>query len=262
MSEYRFLHFSDLHFKQHAAREGLEHLLTHVFHPLQNIAESLRAEPEPPDFILLTGDLAHEGDEEEYRALRQSLEDICRGIPVIAMPGNHDRRPAYWKAYCETEPQPNGWVHWVGGLRIVALDSGGGLQGEITDAQAEWLRGVLAGPAADGTLLALHHPLLPGQDGAEEARLSPGFPQLVAESDIRGIFCGHTHRNCIGRFAGKPYVTADSIAFTWNVRGGTARCENHAGYVWGRLRGGELTVQIKQAVPPVESVACFPIDQP
>ena len=41
-----------------------------------------------PDLLLATGDLSEDGSRTSYLALRNYLKPL--GIPVLALPGNHD----------------------------------------------------------------------------------------------------------------------------------------------------------------------------
>jgi 3',5'-cyclic-AMP phosphodiesterase len=100
-------------------------------------------------------------------------------------------------------------VTWVGGLRIVVLDSTvpGHVHGELSPAQLAWLEAELAEPAPAGTVLALHHPPLP-----TSSRLSAGiqlrdrstFAAILAGTDVRVVLAGHTHVVSAGTVAGIP----------------------------------------------------------
>jgi predicted MPP superfamily phosphohydrolase len=46
------------------------------------------------DAILASGDLADHGDIQEYEQVKAEL---TAGVPVLMLPGNHDRRSAYRK---------------------------------------------------------------------------------------------------------------------------------------------------------------------
>lgn len=50
---------------------------------------------------MLTGDLVHEGTEEDYRYLREVIERERGGIPVIPVLGNHDFKQAFYRATWE-----------------------------------------------------------------------------------------------------------------------------------------------------------------
>src|SRR3546814_6114943 len=82
--------------------------------------------------------------------------------------GNHDDRASFREHLlpaeeAESPSAPVDRVDELDGLRIVTLDTSvpGFHHGEISDAQLDWLAGVLSTPAPLGTILALHHPPVP-----------------------------------------------------------------------------------------------------
>src|SRR3546814_12565775 len=77
--------------------------------------------------------------------------------------GNHDDRASFREHLlpaeeAESPSSPVDRVDELDGLRIVTLDTSvpGFHHGEISDAQLDWLAGVLSTPAPLGTILALH----------------------------------------------------------------------------------------------------------
>ncbi|MFA9379890.1 MAG: hypothetical protein ACERKO_02405, partial [Acetanaerobacterium sp.] len=98
------------------------------------------------------------------------------------------------------------------------------------------------------------HPLIPNQDGLGTPRYDSSLTKLIANSDIAGIFCGHTHHNLITQFASKPYFTADSMAYSLSTQGDTASFEGIAAYNRMTLIDKTLSVQVK-LVAPVPAVA-------
>jgi 3',5'-cyclic AMP phosphodiesterase CpdA len=138
--------------------------------------------------------------------------------------GNHDDRAAM-RQHLLAEPasgEPLDRVYLVDGLRIVALDTSvpGHHYGEVTDAQLEWLAGVLDVPAPFGTVLAIHHPPLPTVadlavtvELREQHRLAP----VLAGTDVRAILAGHLHYSSFGTFAGIPVSVASSTCYTQDL---------------------------------------------
>lgn len=57
---------------------------------LNEAADHLKSLEQQPDIVVITGDLADSGDLDAYHILRDTLTQL--GIPVHAVPGNHDRR--------------------------------------------------------------------------------------------------------------------------------------------------------------------------
>lgn len=262
METVRFLHLSDLHFRKNYEDWGFQSLLKKLPDPLEYLEECLAKEIKRGlDFVLLTGDLSHDGTGEDYAALRDALNALLGGVPWVALPGNHDSRAPFEAELRGREAvlSPCGdAVYEVDGLRIITLDTGTGIAGEIRADQSEWLRSVLSVPGGKGSILAVHHPLIPNQEGLGVAKMDPGLPDLLAESDVLGIFCGHTHRNYIGAFAGKPYCTADSMSYVMEESGPNTYLKSAAAYTRAVLCGGTLSVQVRQLAPAPAAAACFP----
>lgn len=255
----RFLQLSDLHLVFHAPEgDRLGTALADHIRPLELVRKALRAEcAEPPDFLLLTGDLADRGGAREYQALRGLLREEMPGVPVVALPGNHDGREAFCRYMLDEPPRVSvDQVFDIDGLRVIALDTGEG--GVITREQTVWIEQLLRRPAPRGTLLAMHHPLY-RQSPMNPAGFPPDFAPLVARSDIAGIFCGHTHENYVGSFAGKLYVTADACSFTVGGQDDKMFCELCAGYVRAELGPHGLSVQMKRAASAADASVRFPI---
>lgn len=254
----RFLQLTDLHLRFHASKgEKVAELLAERMHPLELVRLALReARANRPEFVLLTGDLAHEGGAEEYDALAGLLHEELPKATAVFLPGNHDDRSAFCTYLLHEPPRASvNRTYDLDGLHVVALDSGTG--GAITPEQTAWLEDMLRTPAPRGTLLALHHPLY-RQNPMNPASYPSAFRDLIARGGIDGIFCGHTHENWFGHFAGVPYVTADACSFTVEERDGQQFCLPCAGYVLAELGPQGLCVQMKRAAAPGAS-ARFPI---
>lgn len=248
------LHLSDLHFRKQYDDTGFQALLKKLPNPLENLKACLELEKHRRiGLVLLTGDLCHDGTQEDYAALREALDDLLGGIPWVALPGNHDNRAAM------SLEMPGAYdsVRYFGGFRVVTLDTGLGITGEIGADQMSWLRSTLGSPAEQGTLLALHHPLLPNQEGLGTAHVEGDLAGLIAKSDVLGIFCGHTHRNDTGLFAGKPYFTADSLSNIMEEIGPDTYLKSAAAYSRISLEGGSFSIQVRQLAPAPAVAACF-----
>jgi len=78
-----------------------------------------------PDLVLLSGDLVDKGEVDEYAMLRRLLAAL--DIPCLVIPGNHDDRDAFRRAFADhAYLPPSGPFNYVvadrGPVRIVALD--------------------------------------------------------------------------------------------------------------------------------------------
>lgn len=263
MHMMRFIHLSDLHFRKKYSENGFETLIAAKQHPKDNFYKCMDNEiVKNLDFVLVTGDLTHEGEEEDYRELRKIFDEEMGDIPLIVLPGNHDQREAFCCGFLEKGTQEKlDSVHKIRGLRIITMDTGKTENGIITKKQIKWLKDTLSEPSSMGSILALHHPLIANQDGFPCAEYCRELYEVIAQSDIIGIFCGHTHHNYISQFASKPYFTADSMAFSISLKNDNLYFENHSAYTIMQLHNGILSAQIKQVVPAPTIIASFSPDR-
>ncbi|MEO7587829.1 MAG: phosphodiesterase [Arachnia sp.] len=193
---------------------------------LAELLDGLEAASVHPSAIIFTGDLADRGEADAYRSLRDVVEPVAArlGAHVIWAVGNHDDRTRMRTELLEvpSSMEPYDHVVLLGGLRIIVLDTSvpGWHYGEIEPAQLEWLRGVLAVPAPEGSILALHHPPVPCvQDLAVtvELRDQAALADVLRGSDVRTIIGGHLHYSTAATFAGIPVSVAASTCYTQDL---------------------------------------------
>lgn len=179
-----------------------------------------------PEAMIFTGDLADRGEGGAYKQLREVVEPVAEriGAQVIWVMGNHDNRINLRTALLDApaDDSPYDRVFMLGGLRIIVLDSSvpGHSWGEIEPSQYDWLRDVLAEPAPEGSILALHHPPIPCvQDYpvTVELRDQPPLAALLAGSDVRTIIAGHLHYSSFATFAGIPVSVAAATCYTQDL---------------------------------------------
>ncbi|MDV6285391.1 phosphodiesterase [Rhodococcus jostii] len=221
--DHYILHVSDTHFVTDGA---LLHDSVDSDANLSRLFERLEKAGRRPEAIVFTGDLADRGEPEAYVRLRRIVEPAAErlGAKVIWVMGNHDARPAFRSGLLDTEPTQDSVdaVVDVNGLRIIVLDSTvpGFHHGLISDEQLAWLTDVLAEPAPHGTLLALHHPPVPGLlDAIESVELKEQhrLERVLAGTDVRGILAGHLHYSTTCTFAGIPVSVASATCYTQDL---------------------------------------------
>ena len=135
----RFVQISDSHigFNKDANHD--------VVGTLRAAIGKIKAMPDPPEFVLHTGDLTHLSKPEEFDTLQQVLSELS--LPVFYVPGEHDVLNDDGKGYLERFGKNTtgaGWhsfdhsgVHFVGLVNVVNLKAGG--LGTLGDEQLEWL---------------------------------------------------------------------------------------------------------------------------
>lgn len=219
MESHMLLQLTDLHLVASGAlRPGVD--------PLANLdiaVELITSSASRPEAIILTGDLVDGGDPASYALLRQRTDIIraATGAQVVFMPGNHDDRRAFRECLLDTEPSdaPIDQVHWLGGLRVISLDTviPGSDGGSLTSPQLDWLGSLLATPAPDGTILALHHPpadspIVPmaAIGLADRDRLE----SVIEGSDICLVIAGHNHHAGSAMFGRIPLWMGPALAYT------------------------------------------------
>ncbi|MCC9194284.1 phosphodiesterase [Arthrobacter sp. zg-Y916] len=193
---------------------------------LQAVFERLESAERKPEAIIFTGDLTDKGEAEAYDHLRSIVEPAAdkMGAKVIWVMGNHDRRETFKERLLDEAPSmaPLDRVYEVNGLRIITLDSTvpGYHHGELSDAQLTWLRSQLRTPAAEGTILALHHPPVPSVQDLTvlvELRHQRDLAAAVAGTDVRAIIAGHLHYSTFTTFAGIPVSVASATCYTQDL---------------------------------------------
>jgi Icc protein len=189
---------------------------------LDRILERLRAGDQAIDAMVFTGDLADIAEPEAYRWIRSRVEPVAEelGAQLVWVMGNHDERAPYARELFDDDTDgPQDRVHHANGLRIIALDTTvpGYHHGAISDEQLDWLAEELATPAANGTVLAMHHPPLEAHNpfvriiGLDEREALAG---VIAGTDVRTILAGHLHYSTFGLFAGVSVGVASASCYT------------------------------------------------
>jgi 3',5'-cyclic AMP phosphodiesterase CpdA len=185
---------------------------------LRETVDAVRRLPDRPDAVLVTGDLADNGADDEYEVVRDAVAAI--GAPVYVLPGNHDKRDALRRSF-ELDGDAGTPVRAaadLGPLRLVMLDSTvpGHDHGELDDEQLAWLDAELAVAPEQPTIVAMHHPpLLTGSDVWDEFALLSRARIALADAVIRHrnvsrIVAGHVHRTIVADLAGQVVLAIPS----------------------------------------------------
>ncbi|MDY7105494.1 MAG: phosphodiesterase [Actinomycetota bacterium] len=156
-----------------------------------------------PDLVLVTGDLADEGTDDELARVASLLARL--DAPCRVLPGNHDTRDGMRRAFADHDYLPaSGHLSWVDDgwpLRVVGLDTTvpGHHHGELDPDRLAWLDEVLSARPDQATLVAMHHP--PFDSGLwwmDRQGLLAGRRELRAllgrHRQVVRVVCGHQHR--------------------------------------------------------------------
>ena len=186
-----------------------------------------RAQDNGAQFVLLCGDLAHDGTEEQHRYFAGLLRGFEQesGIPVYVVPGNHDyykTTPAEFREYyadfgydealARDDATASYTADLPGGYRLIAVDSN--LPGKDGDGLDErlfgWIGAQAGSAAADGKtpIAMMHHPLLEPIPYASIlmkdfiVRDHEDVAEQFTKWGVSYVFTGHEHANNITSFTG------------------------------------------------------------
>ncbi|MCA0922848.1 phosphodiesterase [Pseudooceanicola nanhaiensis] len=185
------------------------------------LVASLAALTVRPDVILFSGDLGEDATEEEYAHVGAGLRSL--GLPVLAVPGNHDAR-APMLAQLPDMVRETGSGHLclcedLGPLVVIGLDTlvPGTPHGELCADRLAWLDTQLKTHQDRDVLIIMHHPPLEtGLQDMDSMGLLSGrdalAAQVAAHGRVRAILCGHMHRAIQGSFGGAPVRVSPSAS--------------------------------------------------
>ncbi|MCM2293090.1 phosphodiesterase [Allorhizobium sp. BGMRC 0089] len=172
----------------------------------------------PVDVVIVSGDLTDFGSPQEYRRFRAITSALT--MPILAVPGNHDRREAMRAAFADEDfmPQdgPINWHRTFEHLHVIGLDTlvEGEPYGLLTDETLAWLEKVLNGLDDRPVLIALHHPPFITRIGhMDRQNLKNGDALFAVLAQAKGevrLACGHVHRMIATVQAGHAVFIAPS----------------------------------------------------
>ena len=185
---------------------------------LQVTIQSVLSLRQPPDAVVVTGDLSDFGRPIEYARLRELLAPLT--MPLYLLPGNHDDRERLREAFpdhswlaaplrTEDGAAAIQYAARIGSLHLLTLDTvaPGKSHGELCDVRLDWLESALDACAGEPVILAMHHPPFTTLIGhMDKIGLMSGIERLAAivsrHANVERIICGHLHRAIDVRFAG------------------------------------------------------------
>ena len=190
----------------------------------ERVVRHIQSLDRAPDLVIHTGDITHCNEVAEYEIAKKMLAPFAARLHVI--PGNKDRRENMRTVFgpaagggarlCD---HPIQYVVKAGAMSLVMLDTltDTSNKGAFCAERAAWLDRQLSdidGPAA----VFMHHPSyetpgLPDIFHFDEPESAQRFEAMIAKhAHVRGIFCGHAHRNTKGTVAGVPAMTLTAMS--------------------------------------------------
>jgi 3',5'-cyclic AMP phosphodiesterase CpdA len=185
---------------------------------LPKAVAAVNALPEPPDFVVFTGDLTHTTDDPQERRRRLGeFRDIVSALRVKTvhfMPGEHDASLDRGAAFQEFfGPTHYSFDHQ--GVHFIVLDNVSDPAARIGDEQLAWFASDLARQPKEGRLVVFtHRPLFDlypqwdwaTRDGARAVEL------LMPYSNVT-VFYGHIHQEHHFMTGHIPHHSAKSLIF-------------------------------------------------
>ncbi len=216
------------------------------------IADINRLEKQP-DLVIHTGDISHCNREAEYKKAHSLLRHLS--MPFYVIPGNKDRR----ENIADVFELPDGFIQQVietPDWQLLLLDtlSDTSNKGNYCQARLQWLENALS-MATKPVAIFMHHPSFEMADNPypfqfEHRQMAETFDQMVTDFDqVKGIFCGHAHRNTNGKVGDIPAMTLTAMSL--DRRKGTYPSEMAGKPIYQLIEfaeGGSFKCQIKAAI--------------
>ena len=169
------------------------------------------------DLVVVTGDLANDGDESAYRLLCDTLAPLSCEVRLLL--GNHDNRDCFRHVFPEAPVDSRGFIQSAlttsdGALQLLFLDSHepATIGGKYCQLRLDWLATELAKAPDIPAVIFIHHP--PFDVGfAHFKHIGFHGPEALLETlynhpaGIRHMFFGHIHISLSG-------ITEGGISYT------------------------------------------------
>ncbi|MCF3936552.1 phosphodiesterase [Acuticoccus sp. M5D2P5] len=184
--------------------------------------DRVNAEHPEIEAVLVTGDLTDLGEEEAYNRAAMLLARFA--VPVLVIPGNHDRADVMRDAFAAFPGVATAAVDGkichateIGGVTVVSLDTlvANAPHGTVGVEQLDWLDATLA--AATGpALVAMHHPpFAVGIGFMDRVSLTDSAALaavLTRHPNVMRVVCGHVHRTIVGAVGRVPAIAVPGVA--------------------------------------------------
>ncbi|MGW7609981.1 metallophosphoesterase [Streptomyces sp. NPDC054766] len=216
-----FAQLSDIHLGQNRAGDGG----ARAGERARRVMRFLDRLPGCLDAVLVTGDIADHGTDEEYKEFLTIAGDRDEGPPLLTCPGNHDVRATYRRHLLGEDGADRSdavnQVHRLPGATFLMCDSSipGRDDGALTAETLAWLdRELTDDPRDVPAFVVLHHPPvplhLPYVDGIRLTDERSLVALLERHPRVAAVLCGHAHTAAATTFAGRPLVVSPGTVST------------------------------------------------
>jgi len=194
-------------------------------HDFERTIADINALDPAPDVIIHTGDVVHNGREDEYAAAVRILAKAR--APVYVIPGNKDDR-----ANLRTAFSPRGYLEPGSEfiqyavedypVRLIAADTlnARSNKGDFCSQRAARLIDLIAAEKSKPVAVFAHHPPFEVKVGPEPFNFeSPEMMErlqrtLQQSGKVIAVFSGHVHRGTAGQFGSIPVIVVPCVATT------------------------------------------------
>lgn len=192
-----------------------------------------------PDAIIITGDLAHDGEPATYQYIANSLKPL--NAPVYYILGNHDHSANAKQVY--PLAAVNSDLHCLfDKWQIILLDSNhlpetNSYQGEVSQAELHRLDHLMNQHADKWTVIAMHHNLPEHVErgvAIEVRNHHQVLTYLEQYPDIKIVLSGHVHQEFMIVQNGISYLSAPATGYQSTSQSGYVTGET-PGYRWLKL---------------------------
>ncbi|WP_069768141.1 metallophosphoesterase [Streptomyces sp. LUP30] len=221
-----FAQLSDLHLGQNRTGDGGARAAERA----RRVLTYLDRLPGRLDAVLVSGDLADHGTDEEYEEFLALAGARAAGArdsrpPLLVCPGNHDVRAPFRRHLLPGDgadrDTPADRAHRLPGATFLMCDSSvpGEDHGVLTAETLDWLdRELTDDPRHVPAFVVLHHPPVPlSVPYVDEIRLrdEESFAALLRRHPrVVAVLCGHAHTAAATTFAGRPLLVAPGTVST------------------------------------------------
>ena len=222
---------------------------------LKQVLDLLRQQEQQDYFLVITGDLAQDGERGAYERLEEWLGEWHGRYAVV--PGNHDDRGLLSDVLTlptlslQEAPDAICFSHQVGEWRLIGLDTQvpGAVYGTLSERQRKWLLGELDQHASQPTVLFTHHPPFSvSSSWADGIGLNNGelFWQSVAgHPQLRAVVSGHVHQDFTTTNGGVLCLTTPATSFQFTPGSSAAQVDLVApGFRQLRLEGDGIDTEV------------------
>lgn len=251
----RIVQISDLHV---AANRALAFNVADSAALLEKTVDHLLGLPQKPDCVVVSGDIAVNGNPGGYAIVAKELARF--DVPVFVLPGNHDNREnlmAALGAYCPADPAMTPYLCYTREefpARLVFADGTrpGSHSGHLDEQVAEWLQAVFREKTDVPTLLFTHHPPFFSALGLmdEVYENADEFGRILDGNPQARLCCGHLHRAMVTMWHGVMAMTAPPLALhivpDFSPEGGDAFTDGTPAYLVHHLYEGQVNTHICQ----------------